>query len=260
MGVVLKSADGLDIPVWEFRYSDDDIVMSAWARHFRNHYCLDTEIDYLKRGYGCSRAEYLNTIKFPDNSAAPGPSIRAGDFGELLVADYLEYVLGYWVPRTRYADKAVRNESTKGCDVIGFRLFGNGADSLEDTLAIFESKAQFAGNGREGGTLQHAVDGSAKDQVRKAESLNAMKQHLLDKQRLEEATAVERFQNTEDRPYRELYGAVALFSTPLFDQRVAIQTTIEHHPNLASLSLLVIHGDQMMNLVHELYRRAADEA
>ena len=258
-GVVLQTADGHDIPVWEFRCCHDDAVISAWARHFRNHYCLDTEIDYLRQGIGQSRADYLNTIKFPDSRTAPGPSIRAGDFGEVLVADYLELVLGYWVPRTRYADKAIRNESTKGCDVIGFRLLGNGEDSLEDTLAMFESKTQFTGRHPEP-RLQHAVDGSAKDQVRKAESLNAMKQHLFDKQRLDEATRVERFQNTEDRPYREVCGAVALFSSPLFDETLAMQTTAQRHPSPASLVLLVINGDAMMNLIHELYRRAADEA
>lgn len=52
--------------------------------------CFDTEIDYWRRGYKCSSAEYLNTIKFPDPKAAPGPSIRAGDFAEVLVADFLE--------------------------------------------------------------------------------------------------------------------------------------------------------------------------
>ncbi len=121
-GEKLKTSDDEEVEVWDFRHKDDDDVFSAWAKHFRNHYCLDTEIDYCRKGLGCTRAEYLNRIKFPDLKVAPGPSIRAGDFGEILVADFLEYLLGFWVPRTRYGDKTIRNESTKGSDTIGFHF------------------------------------------------------------------------------------------------------------------------------------------
>ena len=86
----------------------------------------------------------INTIKFPDPKAALGPSIRAGDFGEVLVADFLEYLFGYWVPRTRYSDKTIRNESTKGSH-IGFHIVKDGKDSSKDRLEIFEAKAQFSG-------------------------------------------------------------------------------------------------------------------
>jgi hypothetical protein len=42
--------------------------------------------------------EYLRTTVFPDGANAPGPSVRSGDFGEILIADYVEFVLGYWCP------------------------------------------------------------------------------------------------------------------------------------------------------------------
>ena len=138
----LNTLDGKTVEVWEYCHEQDDYILSAWAKHFRNHYCLDSEIDYYRRGPGLTRAEFLNNIKFPDQSLKPGPSIRAGDFGELLVADYLQYILGYWVPRTRYADKTIRNESTKGCDIIGFKMIGK-EESPRDILAIFEAKTQF---------------------------------------------------------------------------------------------------------------------
>ena len=90
----LRTADGKNIEVWVFRHEQDEQVLSEWAKHFRNHYCFDSEIDYFRRGYGYSREDYLNLIKFPDIKNAPGPSIRAGDFGEVLVADFIEYLLG----------------------------------------------------------------------------------------------------------------------------------------------------------------------
>jgi len=258
-GERLKTADGKDVEVWEFRHEKDETILSAWAKHFRNHYCFDGEIDYLRKGYKYSRAEYLNGIKFPDPTIAPGPSIRAGDFGEVLVADFLEYLKGYWVPRTRYGDKSIRNESTKGSDIIGFHIVEDGEVSPMDELAIFEAKAQFSGK-KAKARLQDAVDGSAKDIARKAESLNAIKQRLYGRHELDEAEKIERFQNEVDCPYKEVYGAVALFKDPLFDCNLVSLTDTSSHPHSGELVLVVIKGDQMMTLVHELYRRAADEA
>jgi hypothetical protein len=258
-GERLKTADGKTVEVWELCCENCQETLSAWATHLRNHYCLDTEIDYYRRGYNFTRSEYLNTIKFPDVSNAPGPSIRAGDFGEVLVADYLEYILEYWVPRTRYSNKTTRNESTKGCDIIGFKILNDENDSPKDVLAIFEAKTQFSGrNARP--RLQDAVAGSAKDYIRKAESLNAIKQRLFDKQYHQDAEKVERFQSSEDRPYREIFGAVALFSISLYNADSISATDATCHPDTDSLVLLVIRSHAMMDFVHELYRMAADEA
>jgi hypothetical protein len=255
----LKTADGKVVEIWEFRHTQDESVLSAWAKHFRNHYCFDKDIDYWCKGYKCSHTEYLNSIKFPDPQKAPGPSIRSGDFSEVLVADYLEYLLGFWVPRTRYGAKDVRNESTKGSDIIGFYIVEEGESSAKDVLAIFEAKAQFSGKSATP-RLQDAVDGSAKDIARKAESLNAIKQRLHDLNELKDADKIDRFQNDVDYPYREMFGAVALFESVLFDSALASSTISSEHPASDNLKLLVIKGEQMMPLVHDLYRRAADEA
>lgn len=84
----INTVAGVEIKVFEFMHQQDEAVLSAWAKHFRNHYCKDEEIDFLIEGTGRSRAEYLTSVKFPSQNGAPGPSIRAGDFGEILVSDY----------------------------------------------------------------------------------------------------------------------------------------------------------------------------
>jgi hypothetical protein len=120
-GERLTSADGVEIEVWELQYGDDPVVLSAWAKHFREHYCDDEMLALLVSGTGKTNGEYLLDIKFPDATDAPGPSIRAGDFAEIIVK------LDYWCPRQfRYDHKAVRNESTKGSDIIGFRFVKRG--------------------------------------------------------------------------------------------------------------------------------------
>ena len=73
---------------------------------------------------------------------APGPSLRSGDFGEIVVADFIEYFLGYWWPRNlRYQDRWNRDDSTKGCDVIGFKFANEDNPGPADELFIFESKS-----------------------------------------------------------------------------------------------------------------------
>jgi hypothetical protein len=257
--VTLESSDGKPIEVFEFVHKKDEAILSDWAKHFRNHYCLDSDIDGLRAGTRLSRSEYLNQMKFPDRAAGPGPGIRSGDFGEILVADYLEYVLKFSVPRTRYASKTIRNESTKGCDVIGFKILRAGADSDDDTIALFESKAQMSGD-RATARLQDAVNDSVKDHIRKAESLNAIKQFLRDKQRLEQVKMVERFQDIAGRPHKELYGAAAVISTAVYDPAILGATSVGAHPGAAGLKLIVIHGADLLALAHELYDRAANEA
>ncbi len=258
-GERITTVDGKVVAIWEFQHQKDERTLSGWAKYFRNHYCLDDQIDELRNGTGYSRADYLLNIKFPDEKDAPGPSIRAGDFGEILVADYVEFVLDFWVPRTRYIDKAVRNESTKGSDIIGFHFLHDGEFSPQDVLAIFEVKAQFSGS-MANPRLQDAIDGSKKDQIRKSETLNAMKQRFLDIKDFPAKKRIERFQSDEDNPYQEISGAVALFSIQQFDPEVIHVTSSADHPNNTNLVLLVIRGDCLMELVHELYRRATHEA
>lgn len=257
-GATVQTSDGKSVEVWELNHQADEEILAQWAKHFRQHYCSDNQIDSLRSGMGLSRSEYLTQIKFPDRTAAPGPSIRAGDFAEILAADYLEFILDHWVPSTRYRNKTVRNESEKGADTVGFLFANDGEFSPRDQLTIIESKAKFTGVHSD--RLQDAIDHSGKDVLRKAESINAIKQRFLDLERHNEVAKVERFQDEADRPYIQRYGAIAHLDNENYETDVVTDATTAEHPFGALLFLVVIKGDDMMPLVHELYRRAADEA
>jgi Cap4 SAVED domain len=259
-GERLKTADGHDVEIWELQHGDDSAVLSAWARHFREHYCDDDMLAKLVAGIGKTNGEYLAEMKFPDAKEAPGPSIRSGDFAEIIVADYIEYKLGYWCPRQlRYDQKWNRNESTKGCDVIGFQFVNDGGFDPNDELFVFESKAALSGN-KPVNRLQDAVDDSDKDALREATTLNALKQRFLERGGDDPAQKVQRFQNITDRPFKRINGAAAVLNSSLFDGALIEQTTTASHFNAANLKLIVIRGDTLMALVHALYERAANEA
>jgi hypothetical protein len=263
-GMELETADGGTVKVLEFQHREDARILREWAKHFREHYCLDKEIDELREGTGLTRGQYLLTRIFPSKTSRLGPGIRSGDFAEILVADYLEFLQGWVVPRTRYRLKSSPDESTKGTDILGFQLaprtsLAKGVYSPDDVLLCVEVKAQFSGASARP-TLQNAIDDSAKDQYRKSLSLNAMRQRLLIMQDLDGAQVVRRFQNATDRPYLSQSAAAAFCCNSIFDVQIVSTASTAGHPESGTLFLLVFKGKDMMRLVHRLYEVAADAA
>lgn len=257
---ILKTVDGKDIELWEFNYDlTDDNILTEWVKHFRNHYCRDEDIDDCRNGTGLSRKNYLINLIFPDKSSKLGPGIRSGDFSEILVADYLEFILHYWVPRTKFENKSVRDESKKGCDIVGIKFMNYPNYSQKDELIVYESKSQLSGT-KADPKLQNAIDHSSKDYLRKAETLNAIKNFYRIRKMEDEKNKIQRFQNLEDNPYIEKYSAAAIFDNSIFDKELIKQSDSSKHNNKEKLSLIVFNGNDLMNLVHELYQRAADEA
>lgn len=252
---VIKTTCGKSYQVFEFDHdTDNHIVMSAWAKHFRNHYCLDSEIDLIKDPKK-SKSEFLLEYKFPHASVAPGPSIRAGDFAEVLVADYLRFIRAYYVPSTRYDQKAIANESTKGTDILAFKF---GAASMQDEMLVYEVKAALTKTDEN--KMQEAINHSIKDQRRMAEALQATKERLLHKQDKEGFLQLARFQNSEENPFVTKFGAASVLTKVSYfvDHLESVDT--QAHPGNATLELLVIVGKDFMSLAHSLYERAANEA
>lgn len=252
----VTTSEGKQINVYELVVQNDESILSLWAKHLREHYCAESEIDVLRAGFGLERNEYLKTIKFPDVRIKPGPSVRSGDFTEILVADYVQYVLDYIVPRTRYDRKVNRNSSTMGSDLIGYKC--GKRISNNDELIVFEVKALASDvSPTSESRLQKAVDDSNKDVVRLAETLNAVAQRLIDRRDFKEAKRVQRFQNSSDNPYRRTYAAAAVHSQKSFSEAVLQAVSTLNHVD-PDLSLIVIHCDKLMDFIHEMYGRACE--
>jgi hypothetical protein len=250
-GEILQTTDGKDVKIWEFNHYDDEAILSEWATHFRNQYCDDLKIDILREGTDLSRLEFLTKNIFPE------PSIKSGDFGEILVADFLEFLNGYWIPRLRYNQKPTPNESTRGTDVIGFK---------KDELIIVEVKSKFTKPNNN--VLQNAINDSNKDskkdnpeeRVRYAESLNYFKSRYIEQNDIVKANQISRFQNLADNPFILSYGAYAVVCNSIYDESIINNANTSNHSASDDLSLLVFKGEDMMDLVNKLYERAANEA
>ncbi|MEG2145566.1 MAG: Hachiman antiphage defense system protein HamA [Lachnospiraceae bacterium] len=239
------------VGIFELNGDFEDNTINSWANHFRQQYCPDNIIDALISGTGMGREEFLKKMKLPDKSEDFGPATRSGDFAELLISDYLEYLLNYYVPKERYQNKFNRNTSSQGTDVIGLKMFSRD-DSKDDELVVFEVKAQTSGK-KPKNRLQDAINDSQKDCLRKAETLSAIKQRMIERGDMEHVKLVERFQNKADRPYKEYYGAAAVHAADTYSEEMISKVT-----ELGETSwLIVITRDNLMDLVHELYGRAA---
>ncbi|MHC1714859.1 MAG: Hachiman antiphage defense system protein HamA [Acidaminococcaceae bacterium] len=252
----VTTSEGKQINVYELVIQDDENILNSWAKHLRKHYCMDSEIDFLCAGFGLEKKEYLRTIKFPDERISPGPSVRSGDFTEILVADYVQYVLDYIVPRTRYDRKVNKNSSTMGSDLVGYKC--GEKISQNDELIVFEVKAQASEvSPTPLSRLQKAVNDSNKDVVRLGETLNALVQRLIDRKNFEEAQRVQRFQNFSDKPYLRKYAAAAVNSNKAYSEAALTTVSTINHTD-PNLSLIVIHCDKLMNFIHEMYGRACE--
>jgi hypothetical protein len=113
----------------------------------------------------------------------------------------------------------VRNESTKGSDIIGFRFVNEDRIDPNDELFVLESKAAMSGNTATD-RLQVAVDDSHKDLLREAAALNAIKQRFYERGETVPAKRVERFQSIADRPFVRRSGAAAVINTSLYHEEV----------------------------------------
>lgn len=104
-------------------------------------------------------------------------NLHSGDFAELLISDYIEYMWHFYVPKDRYQYKLNSNTSSQGTDVIGLKMKET-KSSDDDEMIVFEVKCQ-AGGAFSNNRLSEAISDSVKDPIKKGETLNAIRQRAF---------------------------------------------------------------------------------
>mgnify|MGYP000242504658 FL=1 len=82
-----------------------------------------------------------------------------------------------------------------------------------------------------------------------------MKQRLIELNKENESKIVQRFQNGVDRPFKTKYGATAIYTTEMLDLEKIREIKVINEKD--SLDLFIIHIDNLMSFINELYRRAS---
>ena len=245
---------GERVQIFHLMPKDEEEALIEWARNLRRNYVDDQVMEEMASSLGVGHEEYLKTYKFPDPLDKWGKNVMIGDFSEILIADYLQYVLDYVVPRTRYNSKINRNRSTQGSDLIAYNVANSDEWNPKDELLVFEVKAQST-EAKAQERLQEAVIHSSKDITRLAESLVASAEILTRVRKHDQAKVVQRFLNGTDRPYITRYAAAAVHSTFSFSRDLIQQLDTSQHPR-EGVQLIVVHCDRLKDFINSMYERA----
>ena len=255
----VMTIDGKEVVIYNFNHIPDKTILKKWAHHFRNYYCLDEMVDLLRNGTNMTRNEYFRDIKFPDKNHRLGRSTRVGDFSEILVADYMQFMLNYWIPdRDKYSRKKNRNMSLPGCDIIGI-YYQNSTKKMDDVLCCCEVKGKYSGKSDDG-RLEIAINDSAKDALKIAEELSSIKQRFLEQHNTNDALKIERFQNINDNPYTEKYISAAVLEDSIYDEQKIKKIDTTNYNIKANFSFIIIKISNFKQLINDLYESAANEA
>ena len=246
---------GERVLIFHLMPKDEEEALIEWARNLRRNYVDDQVMEEMASSLGVGHEEYLKTYKFPDPLDKWGKNVMIGDFSEILVADYLQYVLDFVVPRTRYNSKINRNRSTQGSDLIAYNVANSDEWNPKDELFVFEVKAQST-EAKAQARLQEAVEHSSKDITRLAESLVASAEILTRIRKPDQAKVVQRFLNGTDRPYITRYAAAAVHSTSSFSRDLIKQLDTSQHPS-KEVQLMVVHCERLMEFINNMYERAS---
>lgn len=238
----------------------DDNSLNTWASGLRDNYVEENLLESLVKGTGLTRKEFLEKNIFPNYQDRLGASTMSGEFGEILVYDYINFVLGYYITRTRYLEKVNPNIPVPGSDVIGYKVKNIDRPSESDNLIVSEVKTRSNKTGNKNKsceeTVKGAIEHSIKDRVRIGESLNAEKRRLINRSKFEEAKIVERFQNKTDNPFTLNFFAVAVLDNELYSEQVVLDVVNSQHEIIKSTNVLIIYSKELKLFLRDLYRRA----
>ena len=213
-----------------------DSILNSWASGLRNNYVEEILLEPLIKGTGLTKQEFLEKNIFPSHQNSIGASTMSGEFGEILVYDYINFTLKHYVTRTRYLEKVNPDMPVSGSDVIGYQVKNIDKPSKTDHLIVAEVKTRSSKSGNKKSLCE--------------------KRRLFNRLRIEEAKIVERFQNKTDNPFIIDFFAVAVLDSDLYSDQVVLDVVNSQHENVKSTSILIIHSKELLLFLRDLYRRA----
>ena len=249
----IKLSDGTHIPCYRLEHTKDEDVLNEWALHLRRHYESDESLRNSMAQLGISASDYLRDYVLP-GSGRLGASSRSGDFTEILVSDLLEFIQHYKVPRCKQQNRANKDSSTQGTDVIGYYYANaDGKASPNDELVTAEVKAGLSTSTYK--PLKKAADDSQKDEFRWATTLNYYRLHFHNKGDRAEAERIARFQQKPEKQFRIRYLGVGVTSISLVENELIPDYSSDDLMLSTGHEIFLIHGEKLMDLAHDLYAR-----
>lgn len=251
-GVLIK--DNTPIQCYMIDYKTDSGVIDDWALHIRRNYINDNNLTYDSAANGMTIEQYLKKYVIPQRHEPLGPTARAGDIGEIIVSDLLEFIMEYSVPRYKMINRSGKNNSQQGTDIIAYKFYKvDKTPDEHDELVAAEVKAALTKN--DYGVLETAIKHSVKDAHRLARTIDHCRKRLKELGRLSEMHDVARFLNKAEIDYKITYVAAGISSCESVISPIELSVVEEQLEIKTTQKIFFIHGKKLMELTHAIYER-----
>ena len=251
-GVTIK--DNVPLKCYKINYKEDENVFEDWALHVRRNYIDDDMLLEDAADNEMTVKQYLHDYVIPQKEENLGATARSGDIAEILVADLLEFIHHYSVPRYKLKNRSGKNNSQQGTDVIAYKFKNiDKTPSDKDELIATEVKAELSNSGYN--PIKSAIIDSRKDEHRLARSIDYCRKRLKELGKNEESLEVKRFLLKPDSNYRLIYAAAGISSCENVDSVIELDIIGEELEIKSDEKIFYIHGKKLMELAHSIYER-----
>lgn len=94
----IPSSSGDEVQVYKLNNELlDDSSLNNWTSGLRDNYVEEILLEYLVKETGLTQKEFFEKNIFPNYQNKPGASTISGEFGQILVCDYINFVLKHHV-------------------------------------------------------------------------------------------------------------------------------------------------------------------
>lgn len=250
----IKIKDNIVIKCYKINYQDDDTILNDWALHIRKNYIDDEILEDDALENSMSVEQYLHDYVIPQKGESLGSTARSADITEILVADLLEFVFGYSVPRYKLKNRSGKNNPQQGTDVIAYKYYNDDKmPSNKDELVSAEVKAALSKS--EYTPIENAIVDSKKDEHRLARTIDYCRKRLKELGKKSESDEVKRFLFKPDNNYKIIYSAVGISSIEQVDNVIELSVNGEELGIRKNDKIYFIHGKNLMELAHNIYER-----
>jgi hypothetical protein len=242
--VPVQLGSGEFVNVYSIAAGLTDTEKNEWAKHILAHYISTADIAKGARITGKTEQEYIQKFVLPTAGKD-----KSGEFGEIIFADFIEYILGFTVPRFKQYGK-YPNNPTQGVDIIAYKA--DATNSTNDTVLYGEIKSYLSE--RSFPILQKAIDEiTGRDDEKFSLALEIMRLALERRGDEAESKEVERYSNPAENPCKRIKSAGlitlanACETNDFVGVKISAGNTIETH---------VIYATDIWTLAQDLWRRA----
>lgn len=198
--------DGALVSIGSLSRADSEAITGEQGSVLLVCYVDPEVLRHIAEDNGQLPSEVLRERFLPD-----APPIKVGDFGEVYAREALEgRDDGLVFPGFRWRNKAYKNDTVRGPDLIGFKLQADSEHaSRQDTLVLVEAKTRSTRDAR---VAEKALTDAVKHSgSRLADALFTLQASLRELGLEDEAKALARFTKPHPTPYkRRLIPAVVI--------------------------------------------------